>query len=224
MKKVIWLLFFSLLVGCDDRLTSFQGSLGVDFSINGGALEGSVKMGLKSGGGKFALVITTTNVSDIKSVRFEVDEGNVEVYQSGQLKSGVLVLSSNMELEVRFLTSEAATITVVLVDQLGGQIQKSIRIVPFANLPPVAALSYQKLAQNDPREYELNGSTSFDQDAAFGGDVSYYEWTIGSLVFTRTQPITKYIFSSSGTYVVRLRVADNDGAWSEQVTANISVN
>lgn len=222
MKKLLIPLL--CLLGCDDRLASFDDAFDVDFSINGGITEGRVKMGLKSGDGIFHLNITTTNVSEIRAARFEVDEGEIEVYQNGVQKTGALDLSSNMQLEVRFITSSAATITIILFDQLGGRVEKSLRIIVAQNLSPVALMSFSKLSQNDPREYEFSGSNSYDADADLGGEVAYYEWTIGGVVFVVDHAAIRYIFPNSGTYIVRLRVRDNDGAWSTQISENVSVD
>ncbi|MCP4459709.1 MAG: hypothetical protein GY816_17040 [Cytophagales bacterium] len=215
----ILLLFFA---SCDDRLEGFIGALDADFSLNNGIESDSVKIGLKSTSGNYAITVSATNIGDIASIKFDVLEGNIDILQDG-LNISELNLSSTMNLEVEFKAAETVTIEFILIDKVGASITKTIQLVVFENLPPVAVMDVSKIAQVDPFEIQLNANESFDRDAHFGGSVSAYEWEIDGVTFLTTDPISKYILGGTGSFIVTLRVFDNDSESSAKIVETFTL-
>lgn len=109
-------------------------------------------------------------------------------------------------------------------DPQGLSTAAEVKLNMLDNLLPVAKLA---LAQtNDPAPYQISvdGIESFDLDAKWGGKVTAYEFMVDDFYTTETvRQKIEYIFPEPGTYTIGLRVKDNDGAWSEQLTKQISV-
>ena len=95
----------------------------------------------------------------------------------------------------------------------------------FQNQSPVAKFTYENTQLFDPNEYKISAATSYDGDERYGGYISEYEFQIGLYYSVITQNhYINHIFSESGTYAVKVRVKDNDGAWSDYKTNIIVIN
>ena len=81
----------------------------------------------------------------------------------------------------------------------------------YKNLAPVAIFSYKLLSTVSPYEVEFDASQSYDSDE---GKVTNYYWYFDD--GTTTEPIqsnkTQHSYQFSGTYSVKLKVEDDEGA------------
>ncbi len=99
-----------------------------------------------------------------------------------------------------------------------------VEINMLDNLLPVAKLALEQIDDPAPYQVEIKGLESFDQDARWGGKVMAYEYMVDEFYTTESvRSKIEYIFPEPGTYTIGLRVKDNDGEWSEQLTKQISV-
>lgn len=103
--------------------------------------------------------------------------------------------------------------TFTLTDRFNKTDVAELDLVTFANLPPVALFDVNEIRQNDPLEYELDGSASFDSDAKFGGKIVEYKWIINNAdSISSLAPKIRYIFPQQGLFKIDLKVKDNEGA------------
>jgi len=78
----------------------------------------------------------------------------------------------------------------------------------------------------------LDGSGSYDPDAALGDEVALYEWDLGDGgVYTSATPTLAHTWYSSGLFTVALKVRDRGAEfgldsprWSEPATATVTIN
>lgn len=97
-----------------------------------------------------------------------------------------------------------------------------INLSVFDNWLPITGLAYQVLGQLSPYEVKIDASSSYDPDEKFGGDILEYEYTVdGSYVVNTDMKAINYIFPTNGAHIVKLRVMDNDSAWSAFETMTI---
>ena len=100
-----------------------------------------------------------------------------------------------------------------------------LRLFSFKNNRPVAKFTYENTKLFNAKEYQISAETSFDSDNRYGGYISEYEFQIGLYYSVVTEKnYINHIFSEAGTYAVKVRVKDNDGAWSDFKTNIIVIN
>jgi hypothetical protein len=101
----------------------------------------------------------------------------------------------------------------------------NLNLVAFNNVSPKAILVITNTKIFHPNEYKINGNQSIDRDWRFGGIITEYEFSIGlNNVIKTTSSFINHIFTTSGTYAIRLRVKDNNDAWSDYESATITIN
>ncbi len=106
-----------------------------------------------------------------------------------------------------------------------GQIAKfSITFTVFRNIAPVAQFSVRKIGVSSPYEYEVDASASYDKDERFSGKITEYEYTIANYKFSSPLSKVRYVFGSAGQKQIRVRVKDNSGDWSSQVSQYVVLN
>ncbi len=98
----------------------------------------------------------------------------------------------------------------------------------FENQAPTPKLELSKISTLDQYEVLVDLRESFDGDAAIGGKIAMYEYTVtssdGNVFNVQTElPYINYIFKGSGLQKVQGRVCDNDGVWSDWVTEYIEL-
>jgi hypothetical protein len=100
-----------------------------------------------------------------------------------------------------------------------------LELFTFWNQNPVAKLDFENTQLFDPNEYRISAERSYDRDYRYGGFISEYEFKIG-LYYTVTSSnnYINHIFSESGTYAIRIRVKDNNGDWSDEVSKIIIID
>lgn len=91
-----------------------------------------------------------------------------------------------------------------------------------ANISPVAKLDISRISQVHHNEFQLDASGSYDRDDRYGGDIISYQFLINDVVINSQRKIIKHIFKAGDT-VVRVRVQDNDGEYSDFVEKKLTV-
>jgi len=94
----------------------------------------------------------------------------------------------------------------------------------FRNLTPVALFTVNKIGISSPYEYEVDASASYDRDARFNGKVVEYEYLLANYKFSSTLSKIRYVFGSPGQKLIRVRVQDNNGDWSNPVSEYVVLN
>lgn len=108
-----------------------------------------------------------------------------------------------------------ATLSLSATDCYGLTGQKSVKLVCFNNLPPVAKASCDVIAIISPLERKINAMSSYDRDQKYGGKIIAYEFTItGNKPVINATGFMMYIFPKTGSYRVKVRVQDSDSVWS----------
>lgn len=88
----------------------------------------------------------------------------------------------------------------------------NLYISAFKKLPPVSKFTMNNIALISDYEYEIDASSSYDQDRKFGGKIVQYIYKIDNKItrISKSNKI-KYSFPGEGTYQISLIVTDNDG-------------
>jgi len=103
-------------------------------------------------------------------------------------------------------------------DSFKEEAKYSISFTIFRNIAPVALFTVKKVGVSSPYEYEVDASGSYDKDARFNGKLIEYEYTLANYKFSSTLSKIRYVFGSAGQKQIRVRVKDNSGDWSAQVS------
>ena len=107
-------------------------------------------------------------------------------------------------------------------DSFGARGKASVRIEAFENIPPVAVMKVTKTGQLSPYEILVDAANSFDPDKAYGGGIVRYKYKIGNdYEIQTTESRIKYILPGPGIRKIAVKVQDNEGAWSKEVTQEI---
>jgi len=104
------------------------------------------------------------------------------------------------------------TVSLTVVDDDGGSGKTEARLIVH-NLPPVASLDVNCPAQPTGGEFTFDASSSRDQSP--DGRIVRYEWDLdddGTFDLETTSPTLPYAYPDDGSYRVRVRVTDDDGA------------
>jgi hypothetical protein len=100
----------------------------------------------------------------------------------------------------------------------------SITFTVFRNIAPVAQFAVKKIGVSSPYEYEVDASASYDKDARFSGKITEYEYTLANYKFSSPLSRVRYVFGSAGQKQIRVRVKDNSGDWSTQISQYVVLN
>jgi hypothetical protein len=109
-------------------------------------------------------------------------------------------------------------------DSFGQEAKFSITFTVFRNIAPVAQFAIKKIGVSSPYEYEVDASASYDKDARFSGKITEYEYTLANYKFSSPLSKVRYVFGSAGQKQIRVRVKDNSGDWSAQVSQYVVLN
>lgn len=155
----------------------------------------------------------------------KLDEGLV--YYDGNLINNTAVDISGVDNgQLRFRALEAGTFSFFLTVKDPDERSSTalVEIIALDNLRPQARLNLQQTGTNSPYEVRISAAGSTDADAAWGGAVAQYEYTLeGFYTTTTVRDYIDYIYPEPGRYTIILRVQDNEGAWSEPVSKEIVV-
>ncbi|MDW5298900.1 MAG: hypothetical protein SA378_02000 [Sedimentibacter sp.] len=111
-----------------------------------------------------------------------------------------------------------ALVTLMAKDSFNEKARFSITFIVFRNIAPIALFSVKKIGVSSPYEYEVDASGSYDKDARFNGKITEYEYTLANYRFSSPLSKVRYVFGSAGQKQIRVRVKDNNGDWSSQVS------
>jgi hypothetical protein len=109
-------------------------------------------------------------------------------------------------------------------DSFGASAEFSISFTVFRNIAPVASFTVKKIGVSSPYEYEVDATASHDMDARFNGKIVEYEYTLQNYTFSSTLSKIRYIFGSAGQKLIKVRVKDNSGDWSDIVSQYVVLN
>ena len=109
-------------------------------------------------------------------------------------------------------------------DSFNEEAKFSITFTVFRNIAPVAQFTVKKIGVSSSYEYEVDASASYDKDARFGGKITEYEYTLANYKFSSPLSKVRYVFGSAGQKQIRVRVKDNNGDWSSQVSQYVVLN
>jgi hypothetical protein len=109
-------------------------------------------------------------------------------------------------------------------DSFGASAEFSISFTVFRNIAPVASFTVRKIGVSSPYEYEVDATASLDKDARFNGKIIEYEYTLQNYTFSTTLSKIRYIFGSAGQKLIKVRVKDNSGDWSNIVSQYVVLN
>ncbi|MBK7628783.1 MAG: hypothetical protein IPJ16_16580 [Bacteroidales bacterium] len=109
-------------------------------------------------------------------------------------------------------------------DSFNEEAKFSITFTVFRNIAPVAKFSVKKIGVSSPYEYEVDASASYDKDARFSGKITEYEYTLANYKFSSPLNKVRYVFGSAGQKQIRVRVKDNNGDWSNQISEYVVLN
>ena len=94
----------------------------------------------------------------------------------------------------------------------------------FRIIAPVALYSVKKIGVSSPYEYEVDASASYDKDARFNGEIVEYEYTLANYKFSTTLSKVRYVFGNAGQKQIHVRLKDNTGDWSAQISEYVVLN
>jgi len=109
-------------------------------------------------------------------------------------------------------------------DSFGASAEFSISYTVFRNIAPVASFTVKKIGVSSPYEYEVDATASHDKDTRFNGKIVEYEYTLQNYTFSSTLSKIRYIFGSAGQKLIKVRVKDNSGDWSDIVSQYVVLN
>lgn len=218
-----------LNVSCDDRETfleelntnpslSFQGSEEAVFTD-------SVKVSLKSGKEFSEIQLSAEDIDDnIKSISYEIKTGEGTLSQNGIEKSGELDI--NADLILKYTPSQIGVHTIIftILDEFDETYTITAEITAFSNLSPIADFVVTPIKSTGLYEYEIDASSSFDQDQNFGGSIAEYKYNVNGLIFTSTSSKTKFDFGKPDTYTIQVSVTDLDGTTSNITEKTVTIN
>jgi hypothetical protein len=109
-------------------------------------------------------------------------------------------------------------------DSFNEEARFSITFTVFRNIAPIAQFTVKKIGVSSPYEYEVDASASYDKDSRFSGKITEYEYTLANYKFSSPLSKVRYVFGSAGQKQIRVRVKDNSGDWSSQVSQYVVLN
>lgn len=187
------------------KITSISTKKNVSYvlSYDGNSFKKDLLISLASGTGKLV-------------VNGDTSTSSYSITLNGSDKSSLLTYVP--------ISEGNAIITVRLTDNFENTVTQSININSFRNYLPVPTINMNIIGVNDPNEYSIDASSSFDADNKYGGNISKYTYSInGRSIIGSNSSSLKWIFGSSGTYSIKLVVTDNDNATTE-TTKIVSIN
>ena len=80
-----------------------------------------------------------------------------------------------------------------------------VEVLAIGNYEPVAALTAEQLDEAAPYHMRFDARQSFDQDGAWGGGITAYEFTLEGFYTVETErPELDYIYPGPGNYAVQI--------------------
>ena len=204
-------LFFS---SCDNREDYFIGvntSPTLTLIKNGVALEGNT-------------LSDSLKIAEPYSLHYFItDEENIRIQVIQEQQQSTVDAGSEV-ITITGITEGQSLVTLMVKDSFNEEARFSFLFTVFRNIAPVALFTVNKIGISSPYEYEIDASGSYDKDAKFNGKIVEYEYTLANYKFSSPLKKVRYIFGSSGQKQIRVRVKDNNGDWSSQVSLYVVIN
>lgn len=116
----------------------------------------------------------------------------------------------------------SSKIYLTTIDSWGKKDELIFQLTCFSNLKPIAVLEITSLAST--REYKIDASKSYDQDAKSGGVITLYKFFVNGKEIEKTyHPYMNYTFPKTGEYKIGVQVKDNNNEWSGLVQKTIVI-
>jgi hypothetical protein len=176
----------------------------------------SMKTSLKNGSRFYELRLSVEDEDkNIQEIRYDIMEGRVNVLQdNATLEGRIFDEPDGINLKIEPLEPGRIEIRFEVNDEFGESVTGIFILVAFDNLIPEGRLESRKIGALGDLDYEIDASNSFDLDERFGGGIERYEYVIDDVTIETRLNKLRHNFRQVGFYVIRLRVQDNDGAWS----------
>ena len=220
MKAIkICLVFFFLaaqlfLSSCDNRKDYF-------IEVNKTPTITLVKNGVQLTGNSLA---DSLKIGDPFSLHYFIsDEEKIRIQVTQVQQQSTVDIGSEL-ISFTGVTEGQAQVTLMAKDSFNEEAKFSISFTVFRNIAPVALFTIKKIGVSSPYEYEVDASGSYDKDVRFNGKIIEYEYTLANYKFSSPLSKVRYVFGSSGQKQIRVRVKDNSGDWSSQVSQYVVLN
>jgi hypothetical protein len=204
-------MFFS---SCDNRKDYF-------IDVNKAPSLTLVKNGVELTGSTFA---DSLKIGEPLSFHYVItDEEKIKIQVVQQQQSNIVEASSE-SISFTGVTEGQNIVSLTAKDSFNEEAKFSITFTIFRNIAPVAVFTVKKIGVSSPYEYEVDASASYDKDARFNGEIVEYEYTLANYKFSSPLNKVRYVFGSAGQKQIRVRVKDNSGDWSAQVSEYVVLN
>ncbi len=214
MKAIkICLVFFFLaaqlfLSSCDNRKDYF-------IEVNKAPTLLLVKNGVVLEG---KTISDSLKIGEPFSLRYFIsDEEKIRIQVTQEQQQSIVDIGSEL-ISFTGVTEGQNLVNLTAKDSFKEEAKFSISFTVFRNIAPVALFSVKKIGVSSPYEYEVDASASYDKDARFNGKIVEYEYTLANYKFISPLSKIRYVFGSAGQKQIRVRVKDNNGDWSNQVS------
>ena len=204
-------LFFSSCDNREDYFIEVNKAPILTFSKNGIELSGESLADSMKIGEPLSL---NYNISDEEKI-------SIQVSQNGQLST--VDVGSEL-ISFTGLNEGQNVVSLTANDSFGREAKFSFTFTIFRNIAPVAMFLVKKIGVSSPYEYEVDASGSYDKDSRFNGKIVEYEYTLANYKFSSPLSKIRYVFGSPGQKQIRVRVKDNTGDWSAQVSEYVVLN
>ncbi|MGF7083022.1 PKD domain-containing protein [Mucilaginibacter sp. UYCu711] len=232
MKKAILILSIAAALitgGCDNRVDVFAN---IDTppvmtfqkeSKTLNILSDSIKK--KEGVNYYPLVLNiNAPTSQVSNLTYEINGQNGHfIYRSFTIKDGKLP-TDYQNLNLNFFPDSLGISDIIFTatNRFGKLSSAHAKICYFDNLPPKSVMNITRTTNKDAYEYQIDGSSSFDGDAKFGGYLKGFCFALDNQVIVTQHSSIKYIFPTAGQYTIGLTVTDSNNA-THSITQTITV-
>ena len=203
--------FFS---SCDNREDYF-------IEVNKAPVLTLSKNGIELTGNTLADSLKIGEQLSLNYIISDEEKISIQVSQDGQLST--VDVGSEL-ISFTGLNEGQNIVSLTANDSFGREAKFSFTFTIFRNIAPVAFFTIKKIGVSSPYEYEVDASASYDKDARFSGKITEYEYTLANYKFSSPLSKVRYVFGSSGQKQIRVRVKDNSGDWSSQISLYIVLN
>lgn len=227
MKKLIIISLTILLFSCDKREDFFKElneapSLQINSKDNTGtnhlSFTDNIVDSFKLSQGSYIINLAASD--DNKNLKIDMFVSPTTGNSLTNNLSAPIVNGDKEEINGQVLLNATQANTYIInfeaIDKFETVAKAQAKVTVFNNLPPVIPTL---VITHDPNlnqyEHKFDASTAFDQDAKYGGKIVSYNWVVDNAYNVNTEfNIIQYIFPGPGTYQIKVRCQDNDGAWS----------
>jgi len=221
MKNIFFLAALLLLYSCDKR-DDFYGGVNITPVIE--VKKSNSNTSFTSVFNDSVKTMYPTYDMDIQLK----DEENLSLTATSNVPADKIALYGTSKISLALDTAKATlgvhAITLLTKDSYEKEGKAIANLTLFTNLKPVADVYVDKVGVNDPYEYTLNASGSYDRDKKYGGKIIEYQYTIGTYEVKSPLDKINYIFPSPGNYWVHVTVKDNNDEWSITKTIYVAIN